>query len=174
MEREERREELERMSEEETPGGEEAARTTDRGMTAPEPRHAPGEPDIIAPPPPTAPAEPEVKADEPSQARGPHGEMAPSGTVPPPPTDRGMAAERVTSPREPPPPPPPPSETPAPAYRETEGPAEEGDSRGRRILAIVLIALGVWLLADQFLPGIGRLWPIILIVVGILLLYRRR
>ena len=35
---------------------------------------------------------------------------------------------------------------------------------------VILIALGVMFLADQFLPGwgIGKTWPLLLIVMGIL------
>jgi hypothetical protein len=176
MEREERREELEDMSNEETAGGPRLPPDADRPITAPEPRHGPGDADIQPPPAATAPAEPELHADDPDLARGPHGEMPPSGTVPPPPTDPAVApAERLTEPREAPAPPPPPTETPRDLSAGKTEAAEEDDSRGRRILAIVLIVLGVWLLADQLIGlQLGRLWPVILIIVGLLLLYRRR
>jgi hypothetical protein len=53
--------------------------------------------------------------------------------------------------------------------------AERGDeSRGRQIVAVVLILAGIWLLADQFLEfDVGRLWPLILVIIGLLLIFRR-
>lgn len=159
MENEERRRELEALEQEDTLNEPVAPPDADRPLTAPEAQPAPGEPDIISPP----PARPETeRRGEPDLARGPHGEMPPAGTIPPPP------AETVP----PPPAVPYPPDTPVAAEPKA---AEEDESRGRRIVAIILIVLGVWLLADQFIPfELGRLWPLVLIVVGFLLLTRRR
>jgi hypothetical protein len=41
-------------------------------------------------------------------------------------------------------------------------------------VAVILILAGIWLLADQLLEfDVGRLWPVILIILGLLLIFRR-
>lgn len=52
-------------------------------------------------------------------------------------------------------------------------PAQEAKQKGNLIGGLVLITLGAIFLADQFIPGIdfGDLWPIILIVIGVALLF---
>ena len=41
---------------------------------------------------------------------------------------------------------------------------------------VILIVLGLIFLANQFIPGIdiGRLWPLILVAIGIGIIFRRR
>ncbi len=52
-------------------------------------------------------------------------------------------------------------------------PTQESKQKGNLIGGLVLITLGAIFLADQFIPRLdfGDLWPIILIVIGIALLF---
>lgn len=56
------------------------------------------------------------------------------------------------------------------AQKQPQAPKEHG--KGSLIGGIILITLGILFLLDRFLPRIdfGDLWPVILIVAGILLL----
>ena len=85
---------------------------------------------------------------------------SPPPTAPPPPSAIGVA-----------PPPTPPAWTP-PAQRENRWPAV--------LFGFLLLAVGLWFFAEVTLgidlPTIrwGQLWPLILIVVGVLILYGAR
>ncbi len=72
-------------------------------------------------------------------------------------------------------PPPPP---PAPPTTGEQPPEWERRPRrrGGLLAGIVLIAIGLILLAQQFYPwlGIDRLWPVVLIVIGLGIIFRRR
>ena len=52
-------------------------------------------------------------------------------------------------------------------------PTHEAKQKGNLIGGLVLITLGAIFLADQFIPGLdfGDLWPVILIVIGVALLF---
>jgi len=60
----------------------------------------------------------------------------------------------------------------APASWAPSGARVGGGPSGRVILGAILILIGVWLLADRFLPWLDwdLLWPIGLVVIGILVL----
>ena len=47
-----------------------------------------------------------------------------------------------------------------------------GTGSGRVVVGVILIAIGAWYLLREFIPGLdlGRLWPVALIAVGVLLL----
>jgi hypothetical protein len=71
--------------------------------------------------------------------------------------------------------PPPPAATPAP----TSGDWQQGWERHRHegrsgaiIGGLILVSLGAIFLLDEFVPGfeIGRLWPLILVAIGVALL----
>ncbi|OGL77532.1 hypothetical protein A3J43_02790 [Candidatus Uhrbacteria bacterium RIFCSPHIGHO2_12_FULL_54_23] len=51
----------------------------------------------------------------------------------------------------------------------------EGEGRRRNVGAVVLIVLGALFLLNNFMPrwDFGRLWPVFLIVVGVMLLIQR-
>ncbi|HEY3317037.1 MAG TPA: DUF5668 domain-containing protein [Coriobacteriia bacterium] len=71
-------------------------------------------------------------------------------------------------------PPPPP---PAPPATGTEPPREDRPRRrGGLVAGLVLIVIGLILLAQQYFPGLGfdRLWPLILVVIGLGMIFRRR
>ncbi len=74
--------------------------------------------------------------------------------------------------------PPAPPMKPPPAGAQTPPPWEPRRHRrgGGLVGGIVLIVLGLIFLAQQFYPGIdiGRLWPVILIIIGIGVIFRRR
>lgn len=77
-----------------------------------------------------------------------------------------------TPPVPPPSVPPPPVPSPAPP-----SPADTDDAhRGRRIAGIILILVGLFFYAQQFLPALSWaiLWPAILIVIGIYVLLKGR
>jgi len=59
-----------------------------------------------------------------------------------------------------------PASWPPPAARADGGPS------GRVILGAILILIGAWFLADEFLPGLNWdiVWPIGLVVIGVLIL----
>lgn len=69
----------------------------------------------------------------------------------------------------PPPPPPPVTGTSA------EPPRNE-PRRGGLVGGLVLLTIGLILLAQQFFPGFGfdRFWPVILIIIGLGIIFRRR
>lgn len=83
----------------------------------------------------------------------------------PPQTQPGV----VTAPPPPPPAPPATGEYPRPG----EG---RPRPRGGILGGVILVAIGLILLVQQFYPAldIGRLWPIILIVIGLGIIFRRR
>jgi phage shock protein C len=75
--------------------------------------------------------------------------------------------------------PPAPPMSPPPAGTQTPPPSWEPHRRrggGGLVGGIILIVLGLIFLAQQFIPGvdIGRLWPVILIIIGIGVIFRRR
>ena len=49
-------------------------------------------------------------------------------------------------------------------------PSSPPTHRGTLMGPVILIALGVMFLLDQFIPGwgIGRTWPVLLVIVGVL------
>jgi phage shock protein C len=65
-----------------------------------------------------------------------------------------------------------PSSDPAPSSEPTPG-AREPKHRGSLIGGLVLITIGTIFLVDELVPGIsfGDLWPVILVVIGIGLLF---
>lgn len=71
----------------------------------------------------------------------------------------------------PPPPPPPVTGT---GTEPPRGP--DGRRRGGLVGGLVLVTIGLILLAQQFFPNIGleRFWPLILIVIGLGIIFRRR
>jgi hypothetical protein len=87
---------------------------------------------------------------------------APPPPPPPPPTAIGSAS----------PPPPPPAAWTPPSHDEGRWPA--------RIFGLILLAVGLWFFIEVTLgidlPTIrwGQLWPLILIVIGVLILYGAR
>lgn len=102
-------------------------------------------------------------------------EAQPSGsaqppTEAPPQQAAGPAAPPPTQPQpqaQPQPTPPPQVHTPQPVVEE---PREK--DRGRRTLGIILIALGVVFLVNQFIAW-DVFWPLILIAIGLVVLFRR-
>ncbi len=94
----------------------------------------------------------------------------------PPPEDALPPVPPAEPPADTPPPPPPPPAAAAPP-RPVEEPAEteEDHDRPRRTVGIILIALGAWFFLDQFFDfwNWGELWPVLLILLGLLLLFRR-
>ena len=52
-------------------------------------------------------------------------------------------------------------------------PTQESKQKGSLIGGLVLITLGAIFLVDQFIPRVdfGDLWPVILIVIGVALLF---
>lgn len=55
--------------------------------------------------------------------------------------------------------------------------AHRHSDRGRFIVGIILVFLGIWFLAESFFPeflDLSKLWPAILIILGILLLAKKR
>jgi len=75
--------------------------------------------------------------------------------------------------------PPAPPVTPPPAGTQTPQPPSWEPHRRRRgglLGGIILILLGLIFLAQQFYPGIdiGRLWPVILIIIGVSIIFRRK
>jgi hypothetical protein len=90
-----------------------------------------------------------------------------AASVPPPPSS-GWAA----------PPPPPPAPTPAswstpPPAARSRPPSSKSGRDGSIVFGLILLAIGVWFLADQtlglVLPRIdwGRLWPLFIIAIGL-------
>lgn len=69
----------------------------------------------------------------------------------------------------------PPQPPPAPPATGERPPDGDG-RRGAIVPGLVLITIGAILLAQQFYPelAIGRLWPVILIVIGLGIIFRRR
>ncbi|MBN1199179.1 MAG: PspC domain-containing protein [Bacteroidales bacterium] len=63
--------------------------------------------------------------------------------------------------------------TPMESNETPKKPSQETRQKGNLIGGLVLITLGAIFLADQFIPNIdfGDLWPLILIVIGIALLF---
>ncbi|TSA29244.1 MAG: PspC domain-containing protein [Bacteroidetes bacterium] len=63
--------------------------------------------------------------------------------------------------------------TPMESQEKPNKPSQESRQKGNLIGGLVLITLGAIFLADQFIPSIdfGDLWPVILIVIGIALLF---
>jgi hypothetical protein len=80
-----------------------------------------------------------------------------------------QAGGAVASPPPPPPAPPTTGERP-PEWR------DRGRRRGGWVAGLLLIAIGLILLAQQYFPafGIDRLWPVIIIVIGLAIIFRRR
>lgn len=64
--------------------------------------------------------------------------------------------------------------TPTPVTSDRHGYREM--RRGGVLGGVILILVGLIFLANQFIPGIdiGRLWPLILIAIGIGIIFRRR
>jgi|GEM_PF-3314780 len=89
--------------------------------------------------------------------------------TPPPPTDALQADPPADTP-----PPPPPAAAPSPST-ETPAETEEDHDKPRRTAGIILIVLGAWFFLDQFFDfwNWGELWPVLLILLGLLLLFRR-
>jgi len=58
----------------------------------------------------------------------------------------------------------------------TEEPEEEKKNKEqrKRILGLILVALGIFFILDNWIPGFywRRFWPVILIVLGVVLIYR--
>jgi hypothetical protein len=92
---------------------------------------------------------------------------ATSATSVPPPPSSGWAT-----------PPPPPAPTPAswstpPPAARSRPPSSESGRDGSIVFGLILLAIGVWFLADQtlglVLPRIdwGRLWPLFIIAIGL-------
>lgn len=58
----------------------------------------------------------------------------------------------------------------------SEGPKEEKKSKEqrKRILGLILVALGVFFILDNWIPGFywRRFWPVVLIILGVVLIYR--
>lgn len=63
--------------------------------------------------------------------------------------------------------------TPMEPQEKSNRPSRESRQKGNLIGGLVLITLGAIFLADQFIPQLdfGDLWPVILIVIGIALLF---
>jgi len=57
-----------------------------------------------------------------------------------------------------------------------ETPEEEKKSKEqrKRILGLILVALGIFFILDSWIPGFywRRFWPVVLIVLGVVLIYR--
>lgn len=100
---------------------------------------------------------------------------------------RGSEAMHASAPDEPPgtpeppePGPPLPPPPPQQQYSQPEPPQpgrdqeQSGARRGGTVAGIVLIVLGLLFLANQFIPGfdIGKLWPLILVAIGIAIIFR--
>jgi|AntRauTorckE6833_2_1112554.scaffolds.fasta_scaffold00288_3 phage shock protein C len=51
---------------------------------------------------------------------------------------------------------------------------ENGKEQRKRILGLILVALGIFFILDNWIPAFywRRFWPIILIVLGVVLIYR--
>ena len=64
------------------------------------------------------------------------------------------------------------AEAPAPDWETHERRLRRGGSGGAVIFGVILIGLGVWFLIDQYVPDINTdlLWPVALVVLGIVLL----
>lgn len=75
-------------------------------------------------------------------------------------------------------PPPPPPAPPTTGERPPEWHPEDWRRRRRGGLVggLVLVFIGLILLGEQFFPGIGfdKLWPLILIVIGLAIIFGRR
>jgi phage shock protein PspC (stress-responsive transcriptional regulator) len=128
--------------------------------------------------------------EHPAPEQGPAGEqaapapgVAPGEPVPPeqpvaPPPQVPPAAHTYTPPAgyQPPPsqPPRPAPQAPPPEWDERR--ERRDDRRGGLIGGLVLIVIGGLFLLQQFVPGvdIGRFWPLILIVIGLAIIFRRR
>ncbi|HKL13445.1 MAG TPA: PspC domain-containing protein [Halanaerobiales bacterium] len=58
----------------------------------------------------------------------------------------------------------------------SEEPKEEKKSKEqrKRVLGLILVALGIFFIIDNWIPGFywRRFWPVILIVLGVVLIYR--
>ncbi|HZJ03493.1 MAG TPA: DUF5668 domain-containing protein [Thermoleophilia bacterium] len=96
----------------------------------------------------------------------------PPANAPPPPAD---ALPPVSPPADTPPPTPSTAAVPPPPI-ETRGDSEQEDHDGpRRTVGIILIVLGAWFFLDQFFDfwNWGELWPVLLILLGLVLLFRR-
>lgn len=94
-----------------------------------------------------------------------------TGTTPP---EQGQAGQQPQpgAVMTPPPPPPPITGTATlPPQPQPQRPRRNGLVGG-----LVLVAIGVILLAEQFFPGFGfdRFWPVIIIVIGLAIIFRRR
>lgn len=92
--------------------------------------------------------------------------------------NRGDTGQRTPEPQQqagavmaPPPPPPPVTGTGMEPPRQPERPR-----RGGLVGGLVILTIGLILLAQQFFPSIGleRFWPVILIVIGLGIIFRRR
>ncbi|MHB8869770.1 MAG: LiaI-LiaF-like domain-containing protein [Thermoleophilia bacterium] len=89
------------------------------------------------------------------------------GYAPPEALSGGTTPPVEAAPQPAPVPPAPHTQSPPPVVE----PPRERD-RGRRTLGIVLIALGVVFLVNQFIAW-DIFWPVILIVIGLIVLFRR-
>lgn len=98
-----------------------------------------------------------------------------SGSYPPPPeAPPEPAPQPAPQPQAAPQEPPQPQQAPAsqPTYQPPVVEAPPERDRGRRTLGIVLIALGVVFLVNQFIAW-DIFWPVILIAIGLIVLFRR-
>lgn len=130
----------------------------------------------FVPYPPSAVA-PHVPPREPPAAEAGSAEPMPDEAAP---VDQEQGEERAPeSAAVPPPAAPPPAATappPASPVEPRDEPKEEDDhDRPRRTVGIILIVLGAWFFLQQFFDfwNWGELWPILLILLGLLLLFRR-
>ncbi len=51
---------------------------------------------------------------------------------------------------------------------------EHGKEQRKRVLGLILVGLGIFFILDNWIPGFywRRFWPVILIVLGVVLIYR--
>lgn len=110
---------------------------------------------------------------------------APGSEAPAPDTESASGSSTYSPPTQSPAPPAPPApvtpppQTP-PAWTAPEPapqPKRERDVRSGGVMGgVILIVLGLIFLAGQIVPGIdiGKLWPLILVAIGIGIIFRRR
>lgn len=69
-----------------------------------------------------------------------------------------------------------PAHAPVPPQAVTGQARTRGEGRGGIVAGSILIVLGAIFLIGQFVPdlGIEKLWPLVLIVIGLAVMFRRR